>query len=256
MSGLSRTALEDGDLPVLKELHARQSVSVQDLCDILGVTATAVRQRLMRLHSLGLISKVIVPSVGRGRPQHAYSLTDAGQRELGDNYGELAVILWNVLRTVTDQPLREQIFRQMREQMARSYGKDVTGDTVVRRLEQLRKSLAERGFSVDVSQQDGLPVLQEHHCPYHDLAAEDATICQLEQQVFEQILGVPLELVQACRDGHSCCEFRVQLAPSEPLPVSVGSPQPVAGSSATMGGGAGSNGADSTMPAAAWTQSH
>ena len=62
---------------------------------------------------------------------------------------------------------------------------------------------------MELSQQGGelLPILRENNCPYHDLASRDASICDLEQTVFSEVLGIPMERTQCCRDGDQCCEF-------------------------------------------------
>ena len=65
------------------------------------------------------------------------------------------------------------------------------------------------GFEVEILDTDQgiLPILRENTCPYHDLAAQDASICDLEQTVFAEVLGVPVNRTQCCRDGDRHCEF-------------------------------------------------
>ncbi|NOX55177.1 MAG: MarR family transcriptional regulator, partial [Planctomycetes bacterium] len=76
------------DRQLLQQLHRLGSATVSQLCAELGVTATAVRQRLLRLQSAELVTREAVRS-GRGRPRYVYRLTDAGLRSLGDNYSDL-----------------------------------------------------------------------------------------------------------------------------------------------------------------------
>jgi predicted ArsR family transcriptional regulator len=201
-----RLALDDSDLTFLQELHQLREANVHELCAALGVTATAVRQRLGRLQSQGLVARTIVRA-GRGRPHHKYVLTEAGQRELGDNYAELALILWDELQQIDEPAVRERVLMRMQERMVQQYGGRLSGRTLTDRMNQLRGTLVARGFLVEVDSA-GLPVLREKHCPYHDLAAKDGAICDLEQKVFEQVLGSPLVLAQCCRKGDACCEFR------------------------------------------------
>jgi predicted ArsR family transcriptional regulator len=176
------------------------------LCDELGVTATAVRQRLGRLTAAGFVARKEVRE-GRGRPHHAYSVTEQGLRELGDNYSELAAILWDELRNLPDGRIRRSILDRVQDTLARKYGRGVDGGTVEQRVEQLRRSLAENGFDVEVAMAGRLPVLRENNCPYYDLASADPSICELEQRVFERVLGAPVALTHRCVDGHHCCEF-------------------------------------------------
>jgi predicted ArsR family transcriptional regulator len=201
-----RSTLDQDDLAFLRELHRVRAANVQELCGALGVTATAIRQRLLRLQGLGLVDRVLVRA-GRGRPHHNYVVTDAGQRELGDNYSELALLLWDELRQIEIPAIRERVLSRMQARMVQRYGRTVDAPTVPQRMEQLRGALVDRGFQAEFEQRGQLPVLREQHCPYHDLAAADSTICELEQKVFEQVLGTPLVLAQCCRNGDMCCEF-------------------------------------------------
>jgi predicted ArsR family transcriptional regulator len=201
-----RSALDDGDRSFLGELHRLRTANVHELCGALGVTATAVRQRLVRLQGLRLIERTVVRT-GRGRPHHTYVLTDAGHRELGDNFAELALLLWDELRQIEEPAVRERVLDRMQERLVQRYGAPVQGRTVPQRMEQLRGSLVERGFHVETDRQGDLSVLRERHCPYHELAAADSTVCTMEKGIFERILGVPLVLAQCCRNGDACCEF-------------------------------------------------
>lgn len=201
-----KALLEQDDEEFLLSLERLGDGTVQDLCGTAQVTATAVRQRLRRLQSLGLVDRQTIRS-GRGRPHHTYHVTDLGRRQIGDNYTELARLLWNELQAIDELDVRHRVTGRIRDAMVRQYGSKVHGESLNDRFSQLRIALADRGFSVDVVSDDLLPVLRENHCPYHDLAQQDSGICEFEQQVFEQVLGVPLKLTSCCRDGDRCCEF-------------------------------------------------
>jgi len=201
-----KSALDEGDRAFLGELHRLRSANVQQLCAALGVTATAVRQRLIRLQGLKLVERTVVRT-GRGRPHHTYVLTDAGYRELGDNFTELALILWDELRQIEEPVVRDRVLDRLQDRLVHRYGAPVQARTVAQRMEQLREALADRGFSVETDRRGEVSVLRERHCPYHELASSDATVCTMEKGVFERILGVPLVLAQCCRNGDACCEF-------------------------------------------------
>jgi len=201
-----KTTVEEGDEEFLQQLLQAGGGTVQELCDTAGVTATAIRQRLNRLQGMGFVERQVIRA-GRGRPHHAYRLTDAGRRQLGDNYSELALLLWDELHLIEEPLVRERVTNRIREALVRRYGATVQGATLVERFGELRSSLSSHGFRVEVDSQGLFPVLRETNCPYHELAQRDSGICELEQQVFEQVLGTSLKLASCCRDGHSCCEF-------------------------------------------------
>lgn len=198
--------MEVDDTQFLQQLQQSREGTIQELCETAGVTATAVRQRLARLQGQGLVARETVRS-GRGRPHHSYRVTDAGRRQLGDNYSDLALLLWDELQGIEEPVVRQRIVGRIRDAFVRRYGVSLAGDTLTERMGALQSRLQERGFRVEIGEQDSMPVLRETNCPYHELAQRDAGICELEQQVFEEVLGTPLKLVSCCRDGSGCCEF-------------------------------------------------
>ena len=203
-----RLSLEPDDREFLAELRKSGRSTVQSLCDRQGVTATAIRQRLTRLQALGLISREASKGE-RGRPSHSYVVTTEGLRELGDNYRDLALMLWDEITQIEVDHVRARLIGRLRDRLVQQYGRDVQSTSLAERFEELRGLLTTLGFDVELSQRTGelLPILRENNCPYHDLASRDASICDLEQTVFSEVLGVPMERTQCCRDGDQCCEF-------------------------------------------------
>ncbi len=201
-----KLALDHSDNEFLSDLHRFGKATIQEIGMEIGVTATAVRQRLARLQAQGLIERHLV-RVGRGRPHHEYRVSDKGVRHLGDNYGDLALIMWREIQKINSESLRESLNSQIRNALVSRFGA-VTGSTLHERLLRLRDNLVARGYDVEVqSSGESLPILRENACPYQELADTDRSICHLEREVFQQVLGAPVTLSQCCLDGHHCCEF-------------------------------------------------
>lgn len=203
-----KAQLDPGDREFLERVHRLGGGTVQEICAELNVTATAIRQRLGRLQNLELVTRV-KEQHGRGRPRHVYSVTEAGQRELGDNYADLAMILWQEIRRIDVPEIRSYMLDRIRGALVQRYGQSVQSASLPGRVQELSRSLADRGFDVEVDlSASGLPILRENACPYYELASNDPEICELEQEVFQTILGTEVELTHCCLDGHHCCEFQ------------------------------------------------
>ncbi|MCH7689294.1 MAG: helix-turn-helix transcriptional regulator [Planctomycetes bacterium] len=201
-----KTILDSNDRQFLEVLHKLGSSTVQKICAEMDVTATSIRQRLSRLQVHGFVDRVTVRK-GRGRPHHCYRVTDAGLKELGDNYSDLAMILWRELQNIEDSAVRTDVLRRVQNSFIQRYRNLVHGESLLERMEQLKSALVERGFDVEIDFSGPLPILRENNCPYHELANVDSRICEFEQEVFRSVLGVDLNLSQCCLDGHHCCEF-------------------------------------------------
>ena len=116
---LSPLDLRDRDL--LQHLHSAGGVDVQGICDFLGVTRTAVRQRISRLEGAGLIVAAL-QSQTRGRPRHIYRVTPEGLHALGENYRQLAVVLWQAISQLDNRTVREQLLQRVQNGLAEQQG--------------------------------------------------------------------------------------------------------------------------------------
>jgi predicted ArsR family transcriptional regulator len=135
-----------------------------------------------------------------------YRVTDKGLRQLGDNYGDLALILWREIRNIPDASVRQAITNRIRDALVSRLGRFGEG-ALNERVRRLGDSLLSRGYDVEIEADGSLPILRENNCPYQELAEEDRGICGLEREVFQQALGTEVKLTHCCLDGHHCCEF-------------------------------------------------
>jgi predicted ArsR family transcriptional regulator len=202
-----RLSIQPGDRQFMERLHEMGGGTVQEICAEQGVTATAVRHRLVRLQEAGFVARELVPSK-RGRPHHVYRVTREALREMGNNYAELAQILWREIRNIEDPAVRRQLASRVEDALVDQIRKVSPNAPLNVRLAELAAELRERGFRVESDHSGLLPVLRENNCPYYELASEDPGICEMEQAVFRRALNADVRLTRCCLDGHSCCEFQ------------------------------------------------
>ena len=123
-------------------------------------------------------------------------------------------MLWEAITGYEDTDIREQLIGRVRNSLADRFRRQlVDSDSVDKRLDQLASEMKASGFNVESDHSGGLRILRETSCPFPMLAEVDETICQVERQVLEQVLGAPVEFRTRCRDGHGCCEFQVLSSP-------------------------------------------
>ena len=200
------TISETSDRTIIDLLRQHDSLGISEMAEATCVTATAVRQRLNRMMAQGLIERH-AERLGRGRPSHRYSLTDKGLRQSGNNYSDLANMLWNEIRAVKDPQVRRGLLQRISKRMASTYSQFVRGGSIAERMKSISRLMGEREVPFDVDDSGELPVLTARSCPYPELAAQDRGICSMEQMFFSEVVGTSLRL-SACRlDGDSCCTF-------------------------------------------------
>jgi predicted ArsR family transcriptional regulator len=209
---------ESSDKALLDVIRRSGPMTVVELGARLGVTSTAVRNRLARLVSAGLVERQ-TEHKGRGRPRHTYQASVEAQKRLGQNYADLAVVLWEeLMSSVPDRKLRRLLFVRVTDRLAEIYRSQLSGQEWEGRLVQLAGLLHDRGIEAEVAREAGgaIPILRQHSCPYYELAESDPAICALERKMLEKVLGRSLRLSQCRLDGDRFCDFQAKPAPVSP----------------------------------------
>ena len=205
------------DTAILDVLRRGRALSISQLSDVMGVTATAVRQRLNRLMAQGFVERHAAIE-GRGRPSHQYSLTSLGRRQAGANFGDLAMALWREIRQIKDAEVRRGLLQRIAGQLVTLYADQIHGNTTEEKMASLARIFEKRQIPFAVETAEDLPVLTALACPYHDLAEEDRSVCAMEKMLFAELIGEDLKLTQCRLDGASCCTFEVSDNAANSLP--------------------------------------
>lgn len=208
---MSTGSLETSDASLLDLLRNAGPLSVAQMGERTGVTATAVRQRLTRLLACGDVERA-TERTGRGRPLHLYKLTEQGRRKTGSNFSDLAIALWQEVREIKDVEVRRGLLTRLAKRMAEGYARDIQGDTLAQRMESLVKLFSEKQIPFEVDHSSGLPVLRAIACPYPDLAEQDRSVCSMERMLFTELLGEGIRLSDCRLEGASCCRFEASAA--------------------------------------------
>ena len=205
------------DVDLVNYLRRQRHRTVEQLTEVMGVTATAVRQRLDRLMEAGLVDRT-PQKASRGRPSHQYHLTEAGQRSGGNNLGDLAVALWSELQQLPDAETRRTVIAGAARRLANKYNRQVESSVAVQsnsgssseaRARELVSIFAGLDIPVEYDENDsGLPLINIDSCPYPQLADESRDICELETKMMTAVIGTEMKLCQCRRDGDNCCSFR------------------------------------------------
>jgi predicted ArsR family transcriptional regulator len=214
------------DRQLLLAMRGGLSHGVGELTETLGVTATAVRQRIERLLELGLIERE-KQVAGRGRPTFRYRLTLDGHHLAGANPAELADVMWREILAFPDETVREQLLSAVATRLGQRYAAHLaetqssvfpadagacsmnSNDSLEQRIRSLSEMLSTRQIESDLSHEGDLPVLDLGTCPYPSLsdASQGRAMCRLEEKMFSEALGHPVHLSSCRLDGDACCQF-------------------------------------------------
>ncbi|MDA8743190.1 ArsR family transcriptional regulator [Rubripirellula amarantea] len=209
--------LRSVDRELLLAMRSGDAFDIGDLTESLGVTATAVRQRVERLLERGCLVREKVVS-GRGRPTYRYIMTLEGHRRAGANPADLADSMWRTIIEIEDEELRESLLQTVATKLGQRFANvmdahrsetqsEVT--SLQHRFDHLSEVMASNHIAASVSCDGNLPVLDIESCPYPSLteASDDRAMCKLEEKMLSEALGHPVHLSSCRLDGDQCCQF-------------------------------------------------
>ena len=124
---MNSNELRPVDRELLSTLRRGDAVGIGDLTDRLGVTATAVRQRIDRLLEMGLNDREKVVA-GRGRPTYRYHLTVVGHQRAGANASELADAMWREIMMIENSDVRQALLSSIAARLGRQFADQVSDD--------------------------------------------------------------------------------------------------------------------------------
>ena len=200
------TQTETSDKQMLDVIRRHGAVTIATLVAEMGVTATAVRQRILRLTTAGLIERQ-TERKDRGRPNHRYSLTEKGQQSGGDNFADMATVLWDEIKSVEDPAIRRGLLKRIAGRLVERYQNDVAGESLGDRMTSLAALMGERDIPFVVDKSGALPILSALACPYPELAKADRSVCTMEKLMLSEVLGENVRLSECRLDGATCCTF-------------------------------------------------
>ena len=211
--------LRPHDTQLLRAFGRAQAMGIGELIEALGVTATAIRQRLQRLLDEGLIERQKVIA-GRGRPAYEYRLTPAGRRCAGADSSALAEAMWQEILQLADVGSRRKLLAGVAKRLGQDYAQSIgaengagSGVSLAEKMRRLGDVLAAQQVATHCGDRgEGtteLPLLDIRACPYPALrdAAADRSMCQLEAEIFSEALGEPVHLSHCVLDGDASCHF-------------------------------------------------
>jgi predicted ArsR family transcriptional regulator len=194
------------DADLLHLLADAGPLAISEIEQHLEVTRTAVHERLLRLMADGLVNRELVRG-GRGRPSYRYSLSPKARKLSGNNFADLAAVLWQQVLGIEDSRRRQHVIRSIASALKVLYADAIHGTTLKARMESLRELLEERRVRCEIGTPVDGPTFTLCDCPYSELADVDSTICEMETMLFSQLLGDEVVLSQCRLDGHACCQF-------------------------------------------------
>lgn len=198
-------------LEILRERgDATVNQIVRDLTKQRGelITAVTVRHHLSKLQEDGFVT---MPQMQHrstpGRPRHIYTLTGSGETVFPNNYQQLSKNLIRVIENRIEPDEVNVIIEDVVNIMAEEAG-EITG-TLPERLEAVVTYLNNHGYEARWAHHEEGFVLETLNCPYHQVAQQTDTLCNMDMKLIARMLGVVPRLLSHISDGCETCAYLV-----------------------------------------------
>jgi predicted ArsR family transcriptional regulator len=194
---------------ILEILKKKKRVTVQQLSAELELTPVTVRHHLDVLRGEGLVDAPrVIRSTGRGRPQHAFGLTQAANDHFPRNYHGLAGLLLQDLRERVSQGDLEQILKDVARRMAEQAPPSRLGQG---RLEAAMSFLNQKGYVAHWENGSGEGrVLRIHNCPYERVSLAYSEVCVMDAHFIGELVGATPQRLSHMAAGDESCAYLFQ----------------------------------------------
>ncbi|GJG85642.1 transcriptional regulator [Gemmatimonadetes bacterium T265] len=199
---------------------APHALTARELAEQFGVTPNALRRHLDALEADALVRHDREVR-GVGAPVHAYALTAAGEALFPQEY---APVLEAVLDTLREAAGPEGVRTAIRRQWApliSGAGSRLAELPLEERAQLVAELRSSQGYMAEaVPEEGGSVTVREHHCAVRDVVARFPEICAAEQELLEELLGVPVVRTQYIPAGCAVCEYVAGRPAAAPLEFS------------------------------------
>ncbi len=195
---------------ILEIIRRRGSVTIQQLAEELGLSPVTVRHHLYALLGDGLIARVPLRH-GVGRPEHGYSLTEAGERRFPNRYHTLTAHLLSVLKHMkSEADLQRLLEGLIRQTLAVPPEVDTLPPHL--RLLRLEEHLRRQGIPIDITfEAQGEEACLHIRCPFSDISQQHPELCRADEQVIGEALKLPLQRAVGLPENNQSCNFSIKL---------------------------------------------
>ncbi len=192
---------------------APHALTARELAEQFGVTPNALRRHLDALEADALVRHDREVR-GVGAPVHAYALTAAGEALFPQAYAPVLEAVLDTLREAAGPEGVRAAIRRHWAPLISGAGSRLAELPLEERAQLVAELRSSQGYMAEATPApDGSVTVREHHCAVRDVVARFPEICAAEQELMEQLLGVPVVRTQYIPAGCAVCEYVATAAP-------------------------------------------
>ena len=198
-------------LRVLNELKRTQGLCVADLAERIGMSYMGVKGICLDLEKRGLLDTWRQPQK-IGRPHMLYRLTQRAHDLFPTSSNAMTIEALEAARKLFGATAPDKLLHVVFQQKAEHYLGKLRGDTPAERAKWLARLRDFDGHMADFEEDEsGAVRIVEHHSPILDLLRAFPQVARLETDMFQRLIGVPVQREETSASGLYCATFRLAL---------------------------------------------
>jgi predicted ArsR family transcriptional regulator len=192
---------------ILAFIKTRGHASLGEVSAHLEISKQGALRHMEALEADGLATVAPAEEHRRGRPENMYKLTPAAYEHFPHAHRELAGELVEFL----SEAQLKRFFERRTARLEAEYAPRLAGLDFEGRVRELAKLATEHGHMAEVVELPAGGLAIRHcNCPIQDVAARTGMPCVNEQQMYERLLGAPVERSTWMREKASDCTYEVK----------------------------------------------
>jgi|YelNatPaOPRAMG01_1025707.scaffolds.fasta_scaffold03452_10 DeoR family suf operon transcriptional repressor len=194
---------------ILSLLKKEGKMSMNQIAFRLGVTKMAVFKHITSLEASGLVERNTVKK-HVGRPVSIFTLTASGKKRFVSSYEGMISDLISFLVKNDQRELVLDFLKKRYSSIKEDYERELLAVDPEKRLEHLAAMRDSEGYMAELrNTPGGVHELIEFNCPIFQIATLMGEACDLENSLFQSVLGVKVDSTHRQVKGESFCRFLI-----------------------------------------------
>ena len=194
---------------ILEHLRLTRRATVRELCSVLGLTATGVRQHLTILEHEALVeSEEVRGKVGR--PAHRFTLSRRGEAMFPKGYDDLANALIDEVRDRYGPAGLQGVVSGVAARLAGPHVAALEELAPAQRVQAVVDLFAQSDVVADWERDGDAFLLHERTCPYPEVARRNSVPCAMEVAEVRMLTGMDARLTSCIVRGDPHCIYRLE----------------------------------------------
>lgn len=195
---------------ILLYLKKHGQTDLKTLHEALEISKMGVLKHITALEELGYVERE-TQKAPKGRPKVLFKLSESTRDNVFPNsYSDLTEYFLKYIEENYGIQAVEKALKDRNIEAGHRYEKELKGKTLSERVVNLRTLRDKEGYMAEQKKvSDESYELLEYNCPIFRIAEEYGFTCNLEREMFEELLHADVESTHRVVDGQNVCRFLI-----------------------------------------------